>query len=172
MNYFRQLFAEHRGFFFAVGLVGGVYVLCKVFGKKDTGEVFIDVNSLLDTVDLDDPPTAEELRILRVMNEIIEDDAEVADSTPEDDARLEIMARLIILVITGDDGRHVPIDPEYVDELPMLIRLTVFWVVHQLEGGVLPMDPHEIKNIRTIMVDQEMLNKTSSCSVCLDTLEL
>ena len=34
------------------------------------------------------------------------------------------------------------------------------------------MDPEDIQNMTTIMVDQEMLNKTSTCSVCLDSLQI
>ena len=40
------------------------------------------------------------------------------------------------------------------------------------DQGPPPMEPEDIANIATIMVDQEMLDKCSSCPVCLDAHQL
>ena len=40
------------------------------------------------------------------------------------------------------------------------------------DHGPPPMEPEDIANIPTIMVEQEMLDRCSSCPVCIDTIQL
>lgn len=40
------------------------------------------------------------------------------------------------------------------------------------EPGAPPMDPDDIENLPSVMMDQEMLKKNSNCPVCMDTLQL
>ena len=40
------------------------------------------------------------------------------------------------------------------------------------EPGAPPMDPDDIENLPSVMMDQEMLKKSSNCPVCMDTLQL
>ena len=152
-----------------------MYVLCKVFGgKKETGDTFVDMYNLVDTIDLNDPLGEEELRILATIVEIIgQDGDQSAILEPLDAARILILTTLVELMVTGDDdGRHVPFDPLYVDEIPMMMRILVTLLIGGFgEDGVPPMDTEDIQNMTSIMVDQEMLNKTSTCSVCLDSLQ-
>ena len=91
MNSVRTFFTEHRGFLIAASLVGGVYVICKMFGEnKENGDTFVDLYSLIDTIDLNDPLDEEELRILARLCEITEqeDDDQTATLEPVDAARI------------------------------------------------------------------------------------
>ena len=88
------------------------------------------------------------------INEVLEDVAGVVFQNIDGDRLFFIMAQMNELEDPPDDLDDRLFEEENDDQGPP------------------PMEPEDIANIATIMVDQEMLDKCSSCPVCLDAHQL
>ena len=74
----------------------------------------------------------------------------------------------------NNENNHIAANPgDYiVGNLNMERILARLFEEETEDHGPPPMEPEDIENIATTMVDQEVLEKSSTCPVCLDTFQL
>ena len=118
------------------------------------------------------------------VNEVLEDVAGAVFQNIDGDRLFFIMAQMNELFPEG----NLEDPPDDLDDIPgpanhnpgdyifgnrdMERLLARLFEEENDDQGPPPMEPEDIANIATIMVDQEMLDKCSSCPVCLDAHQL
>ena len=117
------------------------------------------------------------------VNDVIDDVAGAVFQNVEIDRLLFIMEQLNELfpeedemndLIPEDDNAYVVANPgDYIFGNRNMERVMARLFEEEIDNdGPPPMDPEDINNIETTMLDQEVLDKTSSCSVCLDSFRM